>query len=110
MPTLLAAADLLESAATVVIAGDPAGAAPLLHAALSAPDPAITVLQAPNIAALPPDHPAFGKSAGPGCRLCLPPRHLQPADCRSRRPGPGIAHAGLITACHRNVTGHSLTL
>jgi len=65
MPTLLAAADLLESAATVVIAGDPAGAAPLLHAALSAPDPAITVLQAPNTAALPPDHPAFGKSAGP---------------------------------------------
>jgi uncharacterized protein YyaL (SSP411 family) len=62
MPTLLASADLLEEAATVVIAGD---AAPLLAAALSAPDPAVVVLRAADTSALPPDHPAFGKTAGP---------------------------------------------
>jgi uncharacterized protein YyaL (SSP411 family) len=62
MPTLLAAADLLEEAATVVIAGD---SAPLLAAALGAPDPAVVVLRAADTSALPPDHPAFGKTAGP---------------------------------------------
>jgi uncharacterized protein len=61
MPTLLAAADLLEEAATVVIAGDSPA---LLKAALGAPDPAIVVLRAANTNQLPPDHPAFGKTAG----------------------------------------------
>jgi uncharacterized protein YyaL (SSP411 family) len=62
MPTLLAAADLLEEAATVVIAGDSPA---LLQAALSAPDPAVVVLRAGDTNALPQDHPAFGKTAGP---------------------------------------------
>jgi uncharacterized protein len=62
MPTLLAAADLLEEAATVVIAGDTAE--PLAVAALDAADPAVVLLRAPNLEALPSGHPAFGKSAG----------------------------------------------
>jgi uncharacterized protein len=66
MPTLLAAADLLENAATVVIAGPPGHprARALLAAALAAPDPAVAVLRAPAPDALPSDHPAFGKTAG----------------------------------------------
>jgi uncharacterized protein YyaL (SSP411 family) len=65
MPTLLAAADFLAEAASVVIVGEPAAAAPMLRTALSAPDPAVVVLRAPETAALPPGHPAFGKTAGP---------------------------------------------
>ena len=67
MPTLLAAADLLEEAATVVIAGDPLHplAQTLAAAALGAADPAVVVMRAPSLGALPTDHPAFGKSAGP---------------------------------------------
>ncbi len=63
MPGMLGAADLLEEAATVVVAGDPAQrrAQALLAAALGAPDPAVVVLRAPDTAALPRDHPAFGK-------------------------------------------------
>ena len=64
MPTLLAAADLLEEAATVVIAGEPAGE--LASAALGAADPAIVVLRTDSLEALPAEHPAFGKSAGAG--------------------------------------------
>jgi uncharacterized protein len=64
MPTLLAAADLLEEGASVVIAGDPVAAEPLLRAALAAPDPAVVVLRAPTSDALPQEHPAFGKTAG----------------------------------------------
>jgi uncharacterized protein len=66
MPTLLAAADLLEEAATVVIAGDPSHphVQTLAHTALAAPDPAVVVLRAATPAALPADHPAFGKPAG----------------------------------------------
>jgi hypothetical protein len=66
MPTLLAAADLLEEAATVVVAGDPATspAAELAAVALGAADPAVVVLRAAEPSALPQDHPAFGKSAG----------------------------------------------
>jgi uncharacterized protein len=64
MPTLLAAADLLEEAATVVIAGEPAGV--LASAALGAADPAIVVLRTNSLEALPAEHPAFGKSAGAG--------------------------------------------
>jgi uncharacterized protein len=68
MPSLLAAADLLEEAATVVIAGDQQHhrATELLSVALGAPDPAVVVLRAPRPDALPADHPAFGKVGGPG--------------------------------------------
>jgi uncharacterized protein YyaL (SSP411 family) len=65
MPTLLAAADLLDEAATVVIVGPPDAATGLVQAALGAPDPAVVVLQVSDTAALPPDHPAFGKPAHP---------------------------------------------
>jgi uncharacterized protein len=62
MPTLLAAADLLEEGATVVIVGaDPTA---LVEAALRAPDPAVMVLRAADTSALPAEHPAYGKIAG----------------------------------------------
>jgi uncharacterized protein YyaL (SSP411 family) len=66
MPTLLAAADLLEEAATVVIAGDPQHplAQTLAATALASADPAVVVLRAPRPEALPASHPAFGKSVG----------------------------------------------
>ncbi len=66
MPFLLAAADVLEEAATVVIVGDPGHplARALTGAALAAPDPAVAVLRAAAAAALPADHPASGKTAG----------------------------------------------
>ncbi len=67
MPTLLGAAALLEQACTVVIAG-PAEhklARALTAAALAAPDPSVVVLRARDGAALPPSHPAAGKTAGP---------------------------------------------
>ncbi|MBN9561846.1 MAG: thioredoxin domain-containing protein [Alphaproteobacteria bacterium] len=66
MPSLLAAADLLEEATDVVIAGDPAH--PLARAlgatALAAADPTVTLLRAPDPAGLPEGHPAHGKQAG----------------------------------------------
>ena len=66
MPSLLAAADFLEEAASVVIAGDPAHplTQSLAAAALAAPDPAVVVLRAPSTDALPSGHPAFAKSVG----------------------------------------------
>lgn len=63
MPTLLAAADLLQEAAEIVVVGEPDAAARLLRVALSAPDPAVVVLRASDTAALPSEHPAFGKTA-----------------------------------------------
>jgi uncharacterized protein YyaL (SSP411 family) len=68
MPTLLAAADLLEEAATVVIAGDQQSllGEALLAAGLRAADPAVVVLRAPSADALPAHHPAFGKAVGDG--------------------------------------------
>jgi uncharacterized protein YyaL (SSP411 family) len=63
MPTLLAAADLLAEAATVVVVGPPDAATGLAQAALAAPDPAVVVLRVADTAALPPAHPAFGKPA-----------------------------------------------
>jgi uncharacterized protein YyaL (SSP411 family) len=68
MPTLLAAADLLEEGAGVVVAGAPdALAADALTAgALAAPDPAVVVLRGVDTDGLPADHPAFGKTAGAG--------------------------------------------
>ncbi len=72
MPTLLAAADLLEEAASVVIVGSAAGgrrspdaAGALTQAALRAPDPAVVVSRLGEAGALPPGHPAYGKTAGP---------------------------------------------
>jgi uncharacterized protein YyaL (SSP411 family) len=64
MPTLLSAADLLEEAASVVIAGPDSAA--LAKAALQAPDPAVIVLRAADTGALPALHPAHGKTAGSG--------------------------------------------
>jgi uncharacterized protein len=68
MPTLLAAADLLEEAASVVIVGRPEHplAQALLATALAGPDPAVVVQNAPDASALPAAHPAHGKSAGLG--------------------------------------------
>ncbi len=67
MPTLLAAAALLGEGTRVVIAGPPGHALTetLLAAALAAPDPAVTVLRAPDASAIPPGHPAHGKTPGP---------------------------------------------
>ncbi len=61
MPGLLAAADLLEEAATIVIAGPADQTGSFLATALAAPDPAIVVIRAADTASLPPQHPAFGK-------------------------------------------------
>ena len=67
MPTLLAAADLLEAATTVVIAGDSTNpvALDLVRAVLSVADPAIVVMRASRETALPVGHPAFGKAVAP---------------------------------------------
>ncbi len=67
MPTLLAAADLLEAAAMVVIAGpaEDGRTAALARAALAAPDPAVVVLRAVAPDTLPVGHPAHGKPAAP---------------------------------------------
>jgi uncharacterized protein YyaL (SSP411 family) len=67
-PTLLAAADLLEDGAVAVIAGAPdlSATRALLAVALGSPDPAVVVLRAPSADALPPAHPAHGKTAPPG--------------------------------------------
>jgi uncharacterized protein YyaL (SSP411 family) len=66
MPSLLTAADLLEEGATVVIAGDPQHplAQALAAVALGAADPAVVMLRAARLDALPEGHPAYGKSAG----------------------------------------------
>ena len=64
MPTLLAAADTLEEAASVVVSS-----AALRHAALRSPDPAIVVVRA-GTEALQPGHPAYGKPSGPDAYVC----------------------------------------
>ena len=66
MPTLLAAAGLLDDATTIVLAGDlhsPQGAA-LLAEALAHPDPRVCVLRASDDLA--PAHPAAGKQLPEG--------------------------------------------
>jgi uncharacterized protein YyaL (SSP411 family) len=60
MPTLLAAADLLEEAAAAVLVGS----AGLRPAALASPDPATVVLTVVAADALPASHPAHGKPPG----------------------------------------------
>jgi uncharacterized protein len=73
MPSLLAAADLLENAATVVVTHpDLTDAEPLLAVALAAPDPVTVVLRA-DTSTLPAHHPAYGKGtaqASPAAYLC----------------------------------------
>ncbi len=66
MSTLLAAADLLEEGASVVVAGAPDHPLTdtLLRTALAAPDPAVSVLRAFAPERLPPGHPAYGKRPG----------------------------------------------
>ncbi|MGE0225114.1 MAG: thioredoxin domain-containing protein [Acetobacteraceae bacterium] len=67
MPGMLVSADLLEEAASVVIAGEPSDprAQALAHAALTAPDPAVVVMRAASPDAVPPGHPAHGKEPEP---------------------------------------------
>lgn len=64
-PTMLAAATLLENAASVVILGDRADPrfTALQRAALAGFDPAVVVLPLGDASALPPTHPAHGKVA-----------------------------------------------
>ncbi len=64
-PVLLAAVDLLEDAACVVVTG---GAESLAEAALAAPGPAVVVLRGADVAL---GHPAHGKtSATPAAFVC----------------------------------------
>jgi hypothetical protein len=75
MPGVLSAADMLEEAATVVIAGDPADprAQSLTATALCAADPAVVVLRAPRPDVLPAGHPAHGKgtvAGSPAAYVC----------------------------------------
>jgi len=67
MPTLLAAADLLEEGATVVVVG---AADDLAATALAAPDPATIVLRVGATETLPRTHPAYGKGGGPAAYVC----------------------------------------
>ena len=71
MTTLLAAADLLERAAVVVLVGPPGDPAlSAMHAiALAHPDPATCVLRVSDTASLPASHPAAGKQ-GPAGYVC----------------------------------------
>ncbi len=72
-PGLLAAADMLEEMASVVVTGpaDDPRTQSLLAAALAAPDPAVCVLRAPPGTVLEAGHPAFGKtSPEPAAYLC----------------------------------------
>jgi hypothetical protein len=88
MPTLLAAADLLEEGAAVVIAGEPAQE--LAAAALGTADPAVAMLRAAGLDALPPSHPAYGKSAGTEGAVAYV--------CRRQVCGLPITDAGVLTA------------
>ncbi|RVT99488.1 thioredoxin domain-containing protein [Rhodovarius crocodyli] len=92
MPSLLAAADLLERGATVVIAGPPEhpGALALRQAALTLPDPAVLVLCAPTPDALPPGHPAHGKPMQDGA----PAAYI----CRAGRCGLPVTDAAALQA------------
>ena len=67
-PSLLAAADLLEEAAVVVVTGpaDAPATRDLVATVLAAPDPAICLLRAPAAEDVPPGHPAYGKTAAGG--------------------------------------------
>jgi uncharacterized protein YyaL (SSP411 family) len=101
MPTILAATDTLEAGTSVVVAGDAAhpltGA--LLHTALGAADPAISVLRASDDRAVPVSHPAHGKNSGrPAAYVCRNQACSAPVDdplalaelLRSRAAGPAL--------------------
>ncbi len=66
MPGVLAAADFLEEAACVVIAGPPEDPQwPVwIATALASPDPAIAVLRVTGAETLAPTHPAYGRPVG----------------------------------------------
>lgn len=67
-PVLLAAADMLENAACVVVTG---GDTALAQAALAAPDPAVVVLLVKPGGEVPVGHPAHGKpSDAPAAFVC----------------------------------------
>jgi uncharacterized protein YyaL (SSP411 family) len=93
MPTLLAAADLLEEAASVVIVGASDAAAALGQSALRAPDPAVVVLRAVDADALPAGHPAYGKTA--------PLREARAFICRRAVCGLPIADAAALSQALR---------
>jgi len=110
-PSLLAAADILEEGAVVVVTG-PTGdmAADALHrVALAAPDPAICVLRIGSTDALSPFHPAFAKTL-PGdqpaawlCRAGICERPLIDPDAlasrlRTRNPSPAPLGAPVVPA------------
>ncbi len=103
MPCLLAAADLLEEAASVVIVGEPASA--LVRVALSAPDPAVVVLRSADTGALPADHPAYGKAAGPHdsvayvCRRQVCSLPITDASVLSRILGSRDTNSAGLSAC-----------
>ncbi len=108
-PTLLAAADLLEEGASVVIAGAPDGPATqlLLAVALASPDPAVCVLRAGSAIELPPGHPAYGKTAaaaGPAAYVCrggvcsLPVTDAAELSRRLRRRSPAGAQGAVASS------------
>ena len=71
MPTLLAAADLLENAVTLVVTGPiDENTAALLNVGKKSADPRIVVLYAASAEALPSSHPAFGKTASGAAYVC----------------------------------------
>jgi hypothetical protein len=92
MPILLAAADLLEEAATVVIVG-PDAAAALLQAASGSPDPATVVLRTADAGTLHPGHPAFGK--------ITPPRQTVAYVCRRNVCGLPVADPAALSGILR---------
>jgi uncharacterized protein YyaL (SSP411 family) len=65
-PVLLAAADLLENATTVVVVG---GMETMSQLALAAADPAVVVLTVDDTRTLPATHPAYAKT-GPAAYVC----------------------------------------
>ncbi len=71
MPTLLAAADFLENATSIVLAGDPDSVQgrKLLRQALASPDPRACVLRAGH--GLPAHHPAAGKASASGAAVAF---------------------------------------
>jgi uncharacterized protein len=93
MPTLLAAADLLEEAASVVIVGSSDATDGLVQSALRSPDPAVVVLRAVDADALPAGHPAYGKTA--------PPREARAFICRRAVCGLPIADSMALSQALR---------
>jgi uncharacterized protein YyaL (SSP411 family) len=70
-PTLLAAADVLEAGTSVVVTGPPGdpGTESLVAGVLAAGDPGVCVLRTEPGTALPPTHPAYGKTVPAGVAI-----------------------------------------